>query len=166
MTAGRIGMSGAILIVSGIVALAMAQEHRTEAAPQHVVLTPDQLKWSDQMPPGLPAGGQMAVLEGDPAKGAFTVRLKAPANFVIKPHFHSAGEHITVIEGTFYVGSGDTFEKTKATALPAGGFTAMPAGMRHFAFNDQPCVIQIHSDGPFDITYVNAADDPRAAGTK
>ena len=56
MTAGRIGMSGAILIVSGIVALAMAQEHRTDAAPQHVVLTPDQLKWSDQMPPGLPAG--------------------------------------------------------------------------------------------------------------
>ena len=37
----------------------------------------------------------------------------------------------------------------------------MPAGMMHFAWTSEPTIIQIHGTGPFEIKYVNPADDPR-----
>jgi hypothetical protein len=48
-------------------------------------------------------------------------------------------------------------------ALPAGGFSVMPAEMRHFAYTENGATIQVHGNGPFTLTYVNAADDPRTA---
>jgi hypothetical protein len=35
--------------------------------------------------------------------------------------------------------------------------------MNHFAFATSDSVVQINSDGPFAINYVNPADDPRNA---
>ena len=37
------------------------------------------------------------------------------------------------------------------------------AGKRHFAYAKQPTIVQVSGNGPFDITYVKPADDPRAA---
>jgi hypothetical protein len=37
----------------------------------------------------------------------------------------------------------------------------MPKGMRHFAAAKGETIIQVHGIGPFEIHYVNAADDPR-----
>jgi hypothetical protein len=37
----------------------------------------------------------------------------------------------------------------------------MPKGMRHYAAAKGETIIQVHGTGPFDITYVNPADDPR-----
>ena len=37
----------------------------------------------------------------------------------------------------------------------------MKAGTRHFAWSKSGAVIQVHGMGPFAITYVNPADDPR-----
>jgi hypothetical protein len=33
--------------------------------------------------------------------------------------------------------------------------------MHHFFMSKTPATIQVHGMGPFGITYVNAADDPR-----
>jgi hypothetical protein len=33
--------------------------------------------------------------------------------------------------------------------------------MRHFAATKGETIIQVHGIGPFEITYVNPADDPR-----
>jgi hypothetical protein len=127
----------------------------------HIVLAPDQLKWGPA-PAGLPPGARMAVLEGDPGKeGMFTLRAKLPAGYKIPPHWHSIDEHITVLSGTFAIGDGDRFEKAAATKLAAGGYTAMPAKMHHFAFCEEETVIQVHGMGPFDITYIHPGDDPR-----
>jgi hypothetical protein len=32
--------------------------------------------------------------------------------------------------------------------------------MNHYAWASSPSVVQVHGQGPFAITYVNAADDP------
>jgi hypothetical protein len=37
----------------------------------------------------------------------------------------------------------------------------MPKGMHHYAWASGETVVQLHGIGPFAITYVNAADDPR-----
>jgi hypothetical protein len=33
--------------------------------------------------------------------------------------------------------------------------------MRHFAWAKGETIVQVHGTGPFEINYVNAADDPR-----
>jgi quercetin dioxygenase-like cupin family protein len=106
----------------------------------------------------------MAVLSGDPNnKGTFTVRLRAPDGYKIAPHTHPTAENITVISGTLHLGTGDKFDEAAAHEMVAGSFGVMPAGMKHFAWTTGETVIQIHGVGPFEIKYVNPADDPRNA---
>jgi quercetin dioxygenase-like cupin family protein len=112
----------------------------------------------------LPPGARLAVLEGDPAQpGPFTMRLLIPAGYRIPPHFHPVVEHVTVIRGTFQVGMGEQFDPAKLTDLPAGTFAALSPGTRHFAQAKVETVIQLHGVGPWGLTYVNPADDPRKA---
>jgi quercetin dioxygenase-like cupin family protein len=130
------------------------------AADHHVVITQDQLRWEDAKM--LPPGAKVAVLEGDPFKeGFFTMRLKFPAGYRIPPHFHPVPERVTVLSGTFHVGPGETFDEKGGKALPAGSYTIMPPQMRHFAWADDETVVQLSTIGPWGITYVNPADDPR-----
>lgn len=130
-------------------------------AHKHALLRPEQLKWQDG-PPSLPPGARFAVLEGDPSKeGFFAMRLKLPAGYKIQPHTHPNVERVTVISGTFYLGMGETFDQSAAVALPAGSYTFMPPGMKHFAATEGDTEIQLATIGPWKINYLNPADDPR-----
>ncbi|KZE32464.1 cupin domain-containing protein [Crenobacter luteus] len=120
-----------------------------------------QLKWVDA-PPSLPKGAKLAVLSGDPGKpGPFTIRLMAPAGYTIPPHWHTRTENVTVISGVLYLGMGDKVEQSKARALRVGGFHSIDARVHHYAFTRRPAVVQLHGEGPFDIHYLNPADDPQ-----
>jgi len=131
------------------------------SADDHVAVNPDQLKWGPA-PPALPKGAQLAVLSGDPGKqGLYVIRLKVPAGYKVQPHVHPTDENVTVLSGTFHIGMGDKFDDKKGTALRAGGFGITPKGMQHYAWFNEESIIQIHGMGPFAITYVNPADDPR-----
>lgn len=119
------------------------------------------LQWKDG-PPSMPKGAKMAVLEGDPTgPGMFTMRLRFPDGFRVGPHWHSQTEHVTVIAGTLHVGMGERFDRSSARTLVAGSFGFWPAGTRHFAWMEGETILQLHGQGPWTITYVNAADDPR-----
>jgi hypothetical protein len=37
----------------------------------------------------------------------------------------------------------------------------LPANMHHFAWTSAPTVVQINLEGPFDMFYVNPADNPQ-----
>jgi quercetin dioxygenase-like cupin family protein len=118
-------------------------------------------------PAVFPAGAEMAVLQGDPnvAGAIFTVRLRFPNGYVLPPHTHPTDEHVTVISGRFLVGLGDTFDKNALLPpLRAGGFITAPANAGHFATVKGRTVVQVHAIGPFQLTYVNPADDPRTHG--
>ena len=112
--------------------------------------------------PALPEGAQIAVLSGDPSKdGLYVVRVMMPAGYKVPAHNHPTTEMLTVISGDFHIGIGDKLDEEKGTQLAAGGYAEAPAKMNHFAWATTPTVVQIHSQGPFAITYVNPADDPR-----
>jgi quercetin dioxygenase-like cupin family protein len=136
-----------------------------EGTSPHVMLTADEVKWGDA-PPALPPGAKFALIEGDLEKpGAlFTFRLKFPDGYRVPPHFHPADEHITVISGTFHMAMGDRFDAGTGRAMPAGSYVVMPKGEHHFAWTSGETVVQVHAIGPWGITYVNPADDPRAKG--
>ncbi len=122
---------------------------------------PTTIEWR-QGPAALPAGAKMAALEGDPTKeGPFVVRFQFPAGYHIAPHTHPKMERVTVISGTLYLASGEALDRNSAKRLPAGSFGFWPAGMKHTAWSEGETIIQLHGIGPWQINYVNPADDPR-----
>jgi quercetin dioxygenase-like cupin family protein len=119
------------------------------------------VKWQPA-PPVFPAGAQFAVVSGDPGKsGLYVVRLKVPAGYAFPAHNHPTSEYVTVLSGDFHVGMGDKLDRSKAMALGSGGFVEAPAKMNHFAWSDSGSVLQVHGEGPFEMTYVDPAEDPR-----
>ncbi len=129
-------------------------------ASHHMMGDPDKLNWGAV--PSLPKGAQLAVIEGPMNEAVpFTVRLKFPANYRIPPHWHPAVERVTVLSGTFNMGTGESFDSSKTQALNPGGIAIMPAKTSHFAWTAAETVVQLHGTGPWGITYINPADDPR-----
>jgi hypothetical protein len=127
----------------------------------HVVVPADKVQWGPA-PPFLPAGAEISVLAGDPhQKGDVALRLKFPANYEIPAHWHSMTEQVTVLSGTFHIGMGDTLDRASSQTLTPGGFVSLPGHMRHFAWTSAPTVVQLNLQGPFDIFYVNPADNPQ-----
>jgi quercetin dioxygenase-like cupin family protein len=150
-------LAGSAVALTGVVAIAVAQG--TEG---HTMLSPQEIKWA-AAPPSIPPGAEAAVLYGDPSKdGMFAMRLKFPKGYKIAPHTHPKPEVLTVISGTFRLGMGETADSSKAKAYAPGSFIALSPGMAHFAAaDDDNTVVQLNSTGPWTLTYINQADDPR-----
>jgi hypothetical protein len=141
--------------------LAFAQSSpHTSMANDHMMVTSDELKWVDV--PSLPPGAKLAVIEGPINQaGPITFRLKLPANYQIPAHWHPAIEHVTVLSGTFNMGTGDKLDRAKTKALTAGGIAIMQPKATHYAWTKDETIVQVHGMGPWGVTYVNPADDPR-----
>ncbi len=124
---------------------------------------PGSIRWRDA-PPSLPRGARAVVLHGDPSRpGPMTVRLMLPAGYKVAPHRHTQAENLTVLSGTLWLGMGEKADPAQAHALKAGGFHYLPGGTPHYVYAKVPTVVQAHGDGPFDIVYVDPADDPARA---
>ena len=159
-------------VIAAAAALVLAAEEAktssgaTSTSPtEHRVMKPANLNWGE-VPPGLPTGGKMAVLDGDPTQvGSFTVRLKAPAGYKVMPHTHPTAERLTAISGSFKIGMGEKFDESSMQEMAPGSYIVLPSGMAHFAkVTREGSVVQIDSEGPFQINYVNPSDDPRGKG--
>jgi hypothetical protein len=138
-----------------------AQDKDHGAAGGHVIVRPDTIQWGPA-PPALPPGAKAAVLAGDPGKsGYFVIRVKMPDGYKVPAHWHLTDENVTVIQGTLMVGKGDKLNADSSEPLPTGSYMRMPKELRHFAWAKGETIIQVHGAGPFEINYVNAADDPR-----
>ena len=138
-----------------------ADEAPKAPASTHVMMPANAIKWGDA-PPGMPAGMRAAVVSGDPSQAQpYVLRAQLPANYRIPPHWHPTMENITVLSGTVALGMGEKFDESAMQDVPAGGFASVPADMRHFFMAKTAATIQVHGIGPFGITYINLADDPR-----
>lgn len=150
------------LLLSAAVAGGFAPDAQA-GGEHHTVVPGDAVTWGPA-PPSLPPGAQAAVLFGNPGKeGPFVLRLKFPADYAVPPHRHSKEEHVTVISGKFGMGAGETLDRGAAPILPPASFVRIPVGMAHYAWTEGEAVVQINGIGPFDVVYVNPADDPRKA---
>ena len=157
----RLTTSAALLLT-----IAAAAASAQTPAVSRANASPPDLKWGPA-PAVFPPGAQMAVLQGDPGGTAvFTVRLRFPDGYKIAPHTHPTDEHVTVISGNFRVGMGTTVDTKGMMALSAGGFVTAPANHAHYASVQGVTVVQVHAVGPFAMTYVNAADTPRAGASR
>jgi hypothetical protein len=150
-----------VKLVGAIFAATLLHQISTLAAeldPKAVVYQlPDQIKWG----PVTPAGNQQAVLFGDPTKpGLYGVLTKWTAgNHFSKPHFHPNDRFITVLSGTWWVGSGPNFDPANASVpMPAGSFVTHFGKQVHWdGAKDVDAVLLIVGEGPATATPFVAA---------
>jgi uncharacterized protein DUF4437 len=132
------------------------------AAGSWALFVPGEIEWKAG-PDSLAPGAKVAILEGDPAaEGFFTMRLMVPDGYRVAPHWHPKTERLTIISGTLNLGTGDRFDAAATRALPAGTYSSMPPKMTHFAWTTGETVLQLSSIGPWQVVYVDPADDPRS----
>jgi len=156
----RMLLVAAACAVTVAAASAQAPAKHTAKPAAHVILTPGDMKWGPA-PPVLPAGAQIAVLDGDPSKpGFFVLRLKFPDGYKIAAHWHPTDENITVVQGTFRAGMGDAYGDAALHDFGVGSYLKMPKRMHHFASAKGEVIVQIDGQGPFVVNYLNPNDDP------
>ena len=126
------------------------------AAKKEIVLMPaEELKWVEMpAPPGMkeaPKGEavQIAIVSGDPMKGAYSAFVKLPAGQPHPLHTHSSDVKSVVLSGTFTV----TPEGGAEKKIGAGGYFFIPANAKHSSAcaPGAPCVLFQEGPAKFDI---------------
>ena len=109
----------------------------------------------------LPPGASMALIEGSPSQpGPFTFRLKFPANYRIPPHWHPAEEGFVVLQGTFAMALGESWDEAKLKPNTQGAYVVMPKGVRHFAMARGETILELTGIGPFKTIWVKPPAAP------
>jgi mannose-6-phosphate isomerase-like protein (cupin superfamily) len=156
-------LSVAILLMPVFTFAQGAKPAATKPAANHAIVTPDQLAWKPLIP-----GVESAVVSGDPDKkgGLYVIRIRSKGEVNVPPHWHVTDEHITVLEGSFWMAFGDRFDATKLQELKVGAHSMVPAGARHFGLHNAGNVIEVFGIAPFVVKFVNQEDDPNRAKHK
>lgn len=124
-----------------------------EGTVQHVVLA-ENVAWRP-CPPNLPAGCEIAVLEGNPQEpGFFTVRFRLSDTFVMPPHTHPKDERVTVLTGLVSVGFGLDGSHEDAKQFGPGDYYVNMKGAIHTVWSDELVEIQITGLGPWEAHFV------------
>lgn len=110
---------------------------------------PDDIEWVDSG-----RGISQAILVGDPSEpGLYVLLAKWHAGNMSRPHFHPNHRYITVISGTWWVGSGEVYDPDSTYPIPAGSFVTHFANEIHYdGAKDGDAVIQIVGMGPATAT--------------
>jgi len=144
-----------LLTLAGLMSFAVPDSIAQDAMK---VVSADEVVWKDDT---LFKGTQIANLLVDPAKAETVVmRVKWPPNFKVPLHTHPVTEVLTVLSGTLVDSMGD--ETKKGVVLKPGSLLVLPANHIHSIWTtDEGTIFQLSFTGPFDITFINPADDPR-----
>jgi len=143
ITRSCLGAIGAALIVSTVAAIPVVAQAKGAGA--SVATAAADLKWNDVADfPGL----KMAVVSGDPAKGAAHFFMKFMPGFAAPLHHHSADHYVTVTAGTLVLNIDG-----KDVKLPAGSYFSFSGKKHHMTRCDAgaECVLFIDARGKWDV---------------
>ncbi|MEO7207837.1 MAG: cupin domain-containing protein [Steroidobacteraceae bacterium] len=154
MNGNSIRVLACALIVAGVVTIVGAATPQDSS--DFVRISPAQIHWQE-----IPNahGAQQAILLGDPAKpGMYVIRVRFPPYVMDIPHRHSMARYVTVLEGTWVTGTGDTFNLARAVALEPGSIMLHPANGIHWdgSGGAEPVIVQIVGEGPASTTPVDS----------
>jgi hypothetical protein len=137
------------LIACGLALFApMGASRAAELNPAAVAFTlPDKIEWKAPRPN---AGVLQAVMVGDPSRpGLYAVLTKWLPGNMSRPHFHPNDRFITVIKGTWWVGTGTKFDPNNTVPMPAGTFVTHFGKQVHYdGAKDEETVLLIVGEGP------------------
>jgi hypothetical protein len=142
------------LTAAGVFAVALSGIAKD--TPDFVRITPADIHWQE-IPNG--HGAQQAILFGDPAKpGMYVVRVKFPPHIMDLPHWHPNDRYVTVLEGTWYTGTGDSFDPARAVPLKPGSVMLHPGKGTHWdgSGGSETVIVQVIGEGPATTTLVDS----------
>lgn len=124
------------------------------------IVATEAMQWKDY--PGLP-GVQFVVLAGDPSKpGLYVIRARFAPHTMSRPHWHPEARYVTVLSGTWWAGTGDSFDPDSTTPIPAGGFAIHTPGKVHYdGAKDEEAIVQIMGIGPSATNVVDPGSGQR-----
>jgi quercetin dioxygenase-like cupin family protein len=122
---------------------------------EFLCITPDQAKWQE-FDPAHPEGPEFAILHEHPRTKATQLLIRAPGNYYVPRHWHSANETHTILAGSFILNCGG-----QRSELDTGSYNYIPARLPHNArIGPQGTTLLITVDGAWDIHWV---EPPSAA---
>ena len=117
--------------------------------------TPDPKVLSYKLPSAIAwqeteSGVKQKVLFGDPSKpGLYIVLAKWEVGKMSRPHSHPNDRYITVVSGTWWMGTGAKFDPNSTTPAPAGTFVTHYGKQIHYdGAKDEEVILQIVGMGP------------------
>ena len=130
----RLLLAGVIIAFGGV----------TSAQSKAVLWPAAAIKWTDST---VAPGAKVAVLWGDPTKGAYGALKQVPGGTVLAAHTHTRDSHVVIVKGSLTL----DMEGKKTTVGP-GSFTMIPGGLAHSATcaAGAACEYFEHMDGAFD----------------
>ncbi len=141
----------ALCLMGGTV-LGMASDADLAGEAAFVRLSPGQIHWQD-MPDAY--GGQIATIAGDPnGHGLYVQRVRFPPHVMDRPHWHQGDRYVTVIKGTWYTGTGPSFDPGRSVPLKPGSYMFHPARALHWdgSNSDEEVIVQVVGLGPVETT--------------
>lgn len=129
-----------------IAACCLPVTHAAVDADGFVRIVPDEIVYAADNP----GGPEIALLAGDPAEeGFYLLRARFRPGVTSSPHYHSTERHVTVIQGTWYTGTDDSYDMDKAVPLGPGSYMMHPAGAIHYdGAKDEEVIVEIKGIGP------------------
>jgi quercetin dioxygenase-like cupin family protein len=107
---------------------------------------PDQISWMRNQE----GTNEAAVLLGDPSKpGLYIQMFKWLPGNMSRPHWHPHDRYITVLKGTWWVGTGDKFDPNTTVPIPTGSYVVHTAKEVHYdgAKNEEVWLLMV-GEGP------------------
>jgi len=144
-----------ILSSAALTFVAATGSPRLDAAEQ-TAATPVVKNLSEQkleQRPGLPSCLTLAVVSGDPSKGASVIEARATSGCRVPWHWHSSNEHIMMVSGVGKVEMKDA----KPVTVHSGAYAMLPAHHVHQFTCTTSCTIFLYADGIRDMHYVDAS---------
>jgi hypothetical protein len=145
------------MIAAGLALGAAGAASAVELDPKVVAFKlPDQIAWVENAR----AGNRTAVLQGDPTKsGPYAMLLTWLLGNMSRPHFHPNDRFITVVKGTWWIGTGNKFDPDNSTVpMPAGSFVTHYGKQVHYdGAKDEEAWVLIVGEGPATNTPVEIA---------
>ena len=142
----RNGIAAAVLMAVVVAAVGLDATAKDARKGGSAVFVPaSDIKWSDV--PGF-AGVQLAVVEGDPAKGAHHSMIKFTPGFKAPLHHHSSDHHGTVVAGTLVLTVDGQEHK-----LPVGSYFSFTGKSKHMTACEAgaECILSMDVRGKWDV---------------
>jgi hypothetical protein len=140
-----------VLVAAAVVLLTPSRA--AEPDPKAVVYTlPDKIEWKKG------SNSDTATVQGDPSKpGLYIQLLKWHPNNMSRPHSHSTERYITVLSGTWWIGTGPKYDPASTYPAPAGTYVVDRPNQLHYdGAKDTECVLEIVGMGPVVTTQAEA----------
>jgi hypothetical protein len=137
---------GAFAIVAAGASLAVS-----ETSPGGFVrFAQEDIQWQDYPGEAGKLGMKQAYLYGHPSKpGLYVIRLKFPPGVMSRPHSHPDDRMSVVLQGTWWTGTGTTFDPTKTTPVKVNGYMMHPKGEMHYdGSRGEEVILQMVGFGP------------------